>query len=161
MKTENLTALVYGYNMSPNQKALAQQEFEQLINHIKKLELAAGVRVKVVEVTGDSLKFDSGLKLTSDHEQDCCESHYLSFADLSLKDFEGLEFDLSNEDFFERIEGYGIALKPIHGHPVRVPGYGDNNGYYSSNLSLVLENADGIIFKSFGITECQNYREWT
>lgn len=157
MKALHLTALVHGIRMGPSQIPLAQEEFYQLIEYVKKLEAIAGVRAKVVEVTSYYLKFDCGLKLSSDHEQSCCESHYLSFADLSLKDFEGLEFDLSNEDFFERIPGYGIALKPINGHPVRVPGYGDNNGYYSSNLSLILENEDGRLFRSFDITECQDY----
>ena len=44
--------------------------------------------------------------------------------DLDLSDFDGLEFDLTNDNFFERIKGYGIALKPINGWAVRIPGYG-------------------------------------
>ena len=110
---------------------------------------------KVVKIDGDLLYFDSGAKLYSDHNQDCCESHFLSLSDLTLEDFEGLEFDLSKHDFFERIPGYGIALKPINGHPVRIPGYGDNNGYYSSNMTLVLEWFGGK--SQYDITECQDY----
>jgi hypothetical protein len=45
-------------------------------------------------------------------------------------------------------------LNPIKGHPVRIPGYGSNNGYYSSNLDLVL--SDGKRFeKYYDISECQ------
>jgi hypothetical protein len=110
--------------------------------------------VKVVKVDSDSLTFDNGVTLYSNHEQDCCESHWLCFNDLSLEDFEGLEFDLSNDNFFERINGYGIAIKPIFGHPVRVPGYGENNGYYSSDLELIVSDGKGFE-KTFDISECQ------
>lgn len=110
--------------------------------------------MKVTKIDSDSLEFDSGVKLYSSHEQVCCESHYLSLDDLTIEDFEGLDFDLTNDNFFERIEDYGIALLPLNGHPVRIPGYGSNNGYYSENLSLVLE-LGGKIIKEFDITECQ------
>jgi len=73
---------------------------------------------------------------------------------LALADFDGLEFDLTSDGFFERIEDYGIALKPLVGFPVRIPGYGSNNGYYSDQLDLIL--SDGKAFsKVFDITECQ------
>ena len=112
-------------------------------------------KVKVVKFDSDSITFENGITLYSDHEQSCCETHYLSLSDLTMGDFEGLEFDLSTEDFFERIEGFGIALKPINGHPIRIPGYGSNNGFYSSNLALILTN--GKTFeKVFDITECQS-----
>jgi hypothetical protein len=112
-------------------------------------------KVKVVKVDSDGLEFDNGVMLDSNHDSDCCESHYLSFADLTITDFEGLEFDLTSDDFFERIDGYGIALKPLAGHPVRIPGYGSNNGYYSSQLDLVLSDGKGFS-KVFGISECQD-----
>jgi hypothetical protein len=50
----------------------------------------------------------------------------------------------------KKIEDYGIELIPVHGWSVKIPGYGSNNGYYSTNLSLVL--SDG---REFDITECQ------
>jgi hypothetical protein len=108
------------------------------------------MKTRVITVCSDQIGFDNGLVLSSDHQQDCCENHYLDFSNLELEDFEGLEFDLSSESFFERVEDYGIRLIPIDGHPVSVPGYGSNNGYYSSELSLTL--SDG---RSFDISECQ------
>lgn len=111
--------------------------------------------LKVVKVNSDSLEFDNGLKLFSDHDQDCCESHWLSLSDLTLEDFVGLEFDLSNDNFFRRIDGYGIELVPISGWSVKIPGYGSNNGYYSSNLNLVISDEKGFS-KTFDITECQD-----
>ena len=116
------------------------------------------MNLKVIEIDSKSntLIFENGVKLCSYHQTDCCESHYLSLEDLTLDDFEGLEFDLTNDDFFERIDGYGISLKPIIGHPVRIPGYGSNNGYYSCELDLIVTDGKGGC-KSYDITECQDY----
>lgn len=113
--------------------------------------------VKVLVVTDGYIRFDDDTKLYSDHDQDCCENHYLSFADLSLSDFDSLDFDLSGDSFFERVKGYGIRLLPTNGHPVSVPGYGYNNGYYSANLTLILEGV-GTMTK-FDITECQDIKD--
>jgi hypothetical protein len=113
-------------------------------------------KVRVVSIEEEGVTFDDGTTLGSFHPQDCCESHYLSFNDLTIEDFEGLEFDLSDDKFFNRIEDYGIELVPLKGYTVKVPGYGSNNGYYSSHLDLVL--TDGKDFnKTFDITECQDY----
>lgn len=111
--------------------------------------------LKVIQINNDSIKFNDGTVLESEHEQDCCENHFLSFADLDLKDFNGLEFDLTNDNFFNRVEGYGIELLPINGYPIRVPGYGYNNGYYSGNLTLNIYNINSTYFKRYNITECQ------
>ncbi len=109
---------------------------------------------KVIAVTSDDITFDDGHVIYSQHYQDCCESHYLSFNDLSVEDFGNLEFDLSDDDFFERVEDYGIRLIAVNGSAIPVPGYASNNGYYSSNLSLVLQYANGNR-KTFDIQECQ------
>src|SRR6478735_787806 len=102
------------------------------------------MKTKVKSCNGDSITFFNGLTLNSNHTRDCCENHYLDFSNLEDSDFDGLEFDLSSDTFFERVPDYGIRLIPINGHPVSVPGYGSNNGYYSSNLSLTL--SDGRSF---------------
>lgn len=108
---------------------------------------------KVAYVGEDQLNFDDGSKLYSDHDQQCCENHYLDFTNLSLEDFEGLDFDLSSDGFFEKVEDFGIRLKPTNGHPVSVPGYGYNNGYYSHNLTLVLcKEGDET---RYDISDCQ------
>ena len=114
--------------------------------------------VKVIYVDEDLLRFDDGSELYSEHTTDCCESHYLSFKDLSLLDFEGLDFEISSDDFFEKVEGYGIRLVPVNGHAVSVPGYGYNNGYYSSKLDLVLEKSGTK--KEFDVSECQDIKDY-
>lgn len=114
-------------------------------------------KLKVVKIDGDSIEFENGIILTSDHDQDCCESHELTMSDLTLADFDGLEFDLTNDDFFKRIPDYGIELIPIHGHSVKIPGHGYNNGYYSSNLDLLLYGPD--FKKTYDISDCQDVQD--
>lgn len=114
-------------------------------------------KLKVVKIESEQVEFDNGVKLFSNHDQSCCENHYLKFDDLTMSDFEGLQFDLSGDGFFRRIEGYGIELIPIQGWSVKVPGYGSNNGYYSDNLELVLADSSGKVIREYDITECQDY----
>lgn len=110
---------------------------------------------KVIKVDTYYIEFENGYVLNSEHKQDCCENHYLDFSHLTLEDFDGLEFDILSDNFFNKIEDYGIELVPIKGHSVRIPGYGSNNGYYSDNLFLVIENRAIRYSKSFDIRECQ------
>jgi hypothetical protein len=111
-------------------------------------------QLKVVKVNSQFIEFENGVQLSSNHESDCCESHSLTLGDLTLGDFEGLKFDLTNDNFFKRIPNYGIELIPIKGHSVRIPGHGYNNGYYSSQLDLVLTNNKDFT-KNYDISECQ------
>jgi hypothetical protein len=111
-------------------------------------------KLRVVQVDSDGITFDNGAMLFSTHQQDCCESHSLTFDDLNVDDFEGLEFDLTNDNFFNRIPDFGIELIPIKGYSVKIPAHGYNNGYYGTNLDLVIMN--GKDSKSYNISECQD-----
>ena len=112
-------------------------------------------KVKVVKVNSDIIEFEDGVQLFSNHDQDCCESHSLTLTDLTLSDFEGLEFDLTNDNFFNKIPDYGIELVPVKGFSVKIPAHGYNNGYYGTNLELCLTDNKGFS-KSFDITDCQD-----
>jgi len=114
-----------------------------------------GFTTSVDSITDDVIYFDNGLRLSHYHASDCCEYHWLDFTHIELDEFDGMQFDLSSDDFFERIPGYGIALKPLNGHPIRIPGYGSNNGYYSDNLTLILSDSDDQEVKTFDISDCQ------
>lgn len=109
--------------------------------------------LKVVSVQSEKIIFEGGIELYSDHTPDCCEYHELTLSDLTIEDFEGLEFDLSSDSFFKRIPDYGIELIPIKGHSVKIPGHGSNNGYYSDQLDLVIEGKD--FTRTYDITDCQ------
>lgn len=106
--------------------------------------------MKVKSIDDESITFENGIILSSYHDSTCCENHYLSFKNLTLEDFEDLEFDISKDSFFEKVPNYGIRLLPLNGQPIGVPGYGENNGYYDSNLFLKMSN--GILFD---ISDCQ------
>lgn len=114
-------------------------------------------KLKVIKINQDSIDFSDEVNLTSDHSCDCCESHELYFKDLTLEEFNGLEFDLTNDNFFKRIDGYGIELVPISGMSVRIAGHGYNNGYYSNQLDLLISQ-NGKQIKKFNITECQEIK---
>jgi len=111
---------------------------------------------KVISIDLENITFDNGAIMYSHHSQDCCEEHFLSFKDLELSDFDGLSFDLTSDKFFKRVPGFGIRLVPNNGHEVPIPGYGYNNGYYSSNLDLVIKSEDGKR-TIYHISECQAY----
>lgn len=128
------------------------------MKHIKKFNENSKILSKVISINDDIIKFDDGSTLESHHEDSCCEKHYLSTSDLTMEDFDGLEFDLTNDDFFTRVPDYGIKLNPVKGLPVNIPGYGYNNGYYSDNLSLILRKSNGE-FTEYDITECQTLNE--
>ena len=117
--------------------------------------------LKVVRISSDEIEFDNGMRLYSDHYKDCCEQHFLDFSDLTEADFKGLKFDLSNDGFFRRIENYGIELVPVSGWSVKIPGYGNNNGYYSTSLDLIVSYPDGRgVFAKYDIEECQTIRDY-
>lgn len=108
----------------------------------------------VTQVNQYGITFSDGTVMRSEHDQDCCEHHELSFDDLTMSDFEGLEFDLSNEDsFLERVEDFGIRLKPVKGHSVSIPGHGYNNGYYGTNITLILTKDNHA--SRYDVSECQ------
>jgi hypothetical protein len=44
-----------------------------------------------------------------------------------------LEFDLSNDSFFKKIEDYGIELIPVNGHSVKVPAMVQTTGIIQPN----------------------------
>lgn len=113
---------------------------------------------KIKEIENDIIYFENGYELYSDHDQDCCESHYLDFKHIEESDYKDLEFDLSKDNFFTRIPDYGIQLNALNNFPLRIPGYGYNNGYYSDNLTLILKDN----FKketAFDITDCQEVND--
>ena len=115
--------------------------------------------VKVAEIKDDMLVFDDGSTLSSYHNQECRETHYLDFEHNDIREFEGLDFDLSCDNFFARISEYGITLLPENGHCIRIPGYGSNNGYYNGELALVLKRP-GQEDRWYGITDCQYVTEY-
>lgn len=139
---------------SPELTKIFSEMMDDIDYNFKKFKDKSPFVTAVSSVLDDEIQFDNGFKLAAIHNQECCETHWLDFSNVK-GDFGGLLFDLSGDNFFTRIPDYGIALEPINGFPVRVPGYGSNNGYYSANLTLILYGIDGEVIKTYEISECQ------
>ena len=102
------------------------------------------------------------LMVSSYHSTDCCEYHYLDFS--AVKDMieDDMLFFFFSEDpmsFFCKVEDFGIRLLPTNNHPISVPGYGSNNGFYNSHIDLIVE--DMRFHKeilNIDASECQNIK---
>lgn len=117
----------------------------------------------VVSVDDDmGIEFSDGSVLFYVHEQDCCENHWANFSYTSMDDFDGLMFDTSSLYFIIPIPDYGFRMKSVCGQEVSVPCYGRNNGYYSTNLTLVLSKENIATGEKeqhiLDISDCQEIR---
>lgn len=106
-----------------------------------------GGNVKVILSEEDTLKFDNGLILMGDHDQDCCEINYLDFEQLPV----GTELPtMTAKEFAEAIKigDDGFSIKDIHGIPKWVQARSEQNGYYSSGVDLIImDDIDRIVPK--------------
>lgn len=94
-------------------------------------------KMKVTYIDEDKyIKFDNGVKISSYHDQDCCELNYLDFSQFRV----GMEFPAIKEP--EDIQKVihlrkdGIYLVSTDGLPVWAQARSDQNGYYSSNVGV-------------------------
>lgn len=119
---------------------------------------------KITEIKSDAIIFDDGYVMTSDHCSDCCEHHWLDFSNLatcnigtvtgkSINIYEQ-EFDFSNGINFRKVEGVGILLYDTEGNKYLINGYGKNNGYYGTDIDLVLYKGRMLKYE-YDVSECQ------
>lgn len=131
------------------------------MEHIIKNLKVVGFYNPEIEINGLYLEDENGVdyRLYSQHYTSCCEVHYLAFDSLELSEFEGLLFDFDTDDLsnsIERVEGSGIRLKPNNGHPIFIPGYSSNNGFYSDDITLIFSRyGDDDVYCTIDVTECQ------
>jgi hypothetical protein len=107
-----------------------------------------GGNMKVIESEEGYLKFDNGLILESDHDQDCCEINYLDFEEQLPV---GTELPtMTAKEFAEAIKigDDGFSIKDIHDIPKWVQARSEQNGYYSFGVDLIIrDDIDEIIPK--------------
>lgn len=104
--------------------------------------------MKIKEIKENSIIFDNGYELEAYHERDCCEEVYSDFDILTtynVSTITGKTINIKDIDFEETlnklvkgIEGQGFNLISKIGENFFVPCYNEQNGYYSSNLTLIL-----------------------
>jgi hypothetical protein len=95
---------------------------------------------KIQEITTDTITFTNNKKITYYHEQDCCEHVY---ADFDQIDSLAYDYTFTEPLIFEEVEDFGFRF----GNPgimVGIPCYNEQNGYYSSELTI-LYDGDPVI----------------
>ncbi len=105
--------------------------------------------MKIEKIVDGIVLFDNGTRMFSEHESECCEHHWAEFSQLNLYNLNpktgdvisitDLDFPERIEDNIQLIEGEGFNLVASDGSKYFVPCYGENNGYYSTNLELVID----------------------
>lgn len=122
--------------------------------------------MKIVEIGSEHLRFDNGICMTSEHYQDCCESHWADFSVMNgynLNTVTGKEIDIHDVEFDEEnikdsiqlIKDEGFNLIAKDGSKYFVPCYADNNGYYNSELTLSI-SGNGLN-EEIDISDCQQW----
>ena len=99
---------------------------------------------KIIKLEENYLEFDDGTVITCDHDQDCCEYNYADFEQL---DDIAKAYDFNTKALkFEAVDQYGFRFGS---HPNRmffVPCYSSQNGYYTYNIDVYLNNEFKISF---------------
>ena len=109
--------------------------------------------MKIKEINEEKIVFDNGYELEYYHEQDCCEHVYADFE--VLKDYNvstktGKTINIKDIDFKETLVGLIDGIKEQGFNMISkieekffIPCYNSQNGYYSSNLRLILNKEKG------------------
>ena len=108
--------------------------------------------MKIERINDSGIIFNNGTKLSDYHSQDCCENVYADWE--YLKQYNVLpstgetisiydiEFDDSITNNIDYEKNMGIKLISKTGDKWFIPCYNEQNGYYSSNLNLIIEFED-------------------
>ena len=124
------------------------------------------MRVKIKEIDGEFIYFTHDRMMCSHHSQSCCEWHYLdcdTLEDYTIGSHTGERINIYEQEFewedgrgigFIRVPGDGINIYDVEGNIYFIPGRGNNNGYYSDNLTLEFHE-NGKIVAEYDIADCQ------
>lgn len=118
--------------------------------------------MKIQKWDEDKVLFEDGTTITYEHDADCCEWNWADFSVLDVF-YHGEEFDGVKIETVDEM-GFKLMLLKKHrctwgwhkGTPshywslvqtVVIPCYSDQNGYYSTNLRIVVTDPDGTKMK--------------
>lgn len=87
--------------------------------------------MKVIKIDEHGITIDNGARIEDYHNQDCCEAVYADWN--ALKDSNIMDFDFPENFTIEGVPNSGFRIGPYF-----VPCYDQQNGYYSSDLSLII-----------------------
>lgn len=123
--------------------------------------------MKITKIDSNGLTFDNGAKLQDYHEQDCCETVYADWENMQVVtkigansiSVEELEFDERVINCLAFTPGLGFVLNAVNGIRILVSCYNQQNGYYSSALSLVYTDKYGRV-NTVDISDCVKDEIW-
>lgn len=100
------------------------------------------LKSRICEVNEEHILFDDGTEITFDHEQDCCEYNYADFEQIDdiARNF---AFD-TDHLMFESVEDAGFRFGN-QGAMFFVPCYSEQNGYYSSDITI-FKNGEKMLY---------------
>jgi hypothetical protein len=114
--------------------------------------------MKIIKYEENLIEFDNGCIIEFEHVDECCEHVYADCEYLSnynILPHTGETIKIGDIDFPEdienniiKVEGEGVKLKAKDGSVWFIPCYDEQNGYYSSDLSIRVNN------KYIDITGC-------
>ena len=139
--------------------------------HNKKLNRKGKKNMKIKEIRENYISFDTGHELMVSHDQNCSEEHWADTSVLSNYNISPTTGELINmydvefcgtSAMIQPVNGAGFNLVAANGDKFFIPCYGENNGYYSSDLTLEFGAWDdeGHYVSEFSIdlTDCQDIR---
>ena len=91
--------------------------------------------MRIKEITFEYILFDNGIKITFDHDQDCCEDNYADFEQLKDTGIEQEEF--TEPLIFEKAGDHGFRFGNL-GKMYYVPCYSSQNGYYTTEVDIYI-----------------------
>ena len=104
-------------------------------------------QIKEVLISQEILKLSfenrNDITISSEHDQDCCEHVYADFT--VVENYHGRLINKKvNEIIIKRVEDMGFLICLRHSYDewekIFVPCYDYQNGYYSSNLKIIINN---------------------
>ena len=89
--------------------------------------------MRIKEINEDFIRFDNGMVITDDHQQECCESNYADFE--QIEDL-AYNIDFDEELIFEKIDDCGFRFGSKDTPMFFVPCYSEQNGYYTADIDV-------------------------
>jgi len=103
--------------------------------------------MKIKQITSDGITFDNGMEISHNHEQDCCENVYADWESLKT------EAGVMEHNFTEDLKIEGVPESGFRLDGFFVACYNSQNGYYSSDLELVIKYPDKRTKKHIDISD--------
>lgn len=130
-------------------------------------ELTRAGTMKIVDISEEGITFDNGSALRHFHFQDCCENVYADWKSMQVVtkisanqlNAQELDFDKNILSKISKVNDIGFIIESEQGIKLFVSCYNQQNGCYSSNLSLIYANGS-VTYGELNISDCVKDEIW-